>query len=176
MKDRIRQIMEAKHLNQQSFASLIGISTASLSSIYSDRTKPTLNTVAAIKKTFPEINTDWLLSGVGEMISNHAAVNPTSPEEGLQKTHALPNVTPTLSGRSLQGASSAQEQVLDFDSSSTMPQNRSYESTPHYGVNRTLNSVPHIDAKIIDKPQRKITEIRIFYDDQTWETFVPKNK
>lgn len=29
-------------------------------------------------------------------------------------------------------------------------------------------------VKYIDKPQRKITEIRIFYDDQTWETFVAK--
>ena len=26
----------------------------------------------------------------------------------------------------------------------------------------------------LDKKERKITEIRIFYDDQTWETFVPK--
>ena len=29
-------------------------------------------------------------------------------------------------------------------------------------------------VKNIDKPQRKITEIRIFFDDQTWETFLPK--
>jgi hypothetical protein len=29
-------------------------------------------------------------------------------------------------------------------------------------------------VKYIDKPQRNITEIRIFFDDQTWETFVPK--
>ena len=25
-------------------------------------------------------------------------------------------------------------------------------------------------------PQRKITEIRVFYDDQTWEEFVPKRQ
>ena len=24
-----------------------------------------------------------------------------------------------------------------------------------------------------DKPQRRVKEIRVFYDDQTWETFVP---
>ena len=28
-------------------------------------------------------------------------------------------------------------------------------------------------VKIIDKKERKISEIRIFYDDNTWETFVP---
>ena len=31
-----------------------------------------------------------------------------------------------------------------------------------------------MNVKIIDKPIRQITEIRIFYNDQTWETFVPK--
>ncbi|EGC85450.1 hypothetical protein HMPREF9303_0929 [Prevotella denticola CRIS 18C-A] len=30
------------------------------------------------------------------------------------------------------------------------------------------------EVKYIDKPQRRITEIRIFFDDQTWESFVPK--
>ena len=28
-------------------------------------------------------------------------------------------------------------------------------------------------VKYIDKPQRKITEIRVFYDDGTYETFKP---
>ena len=31
-------------------------------------------------------------------------------------------------------------------------------------------------VKKCDKPQRRISEIRIFYDDQTWETFVPKER
>ena len=48
MKDRIRQIMEDQKLNQQSFAQLIGKSTATLSNIFNDRTKPTLDIVDAI--------------------------------------------------------------------------------------------------------------------------------
>ena len=49
MKDRIRQIMEAQHMSQQTFANFIGINAASLSSIFNDRTRPTLNTVEARK-------------------------------------------------------------------------------------------------------------------------------
>ena len=30
------------------------------------------------------------------------------------------------------------------------------------------------EVKYIDKPQRQITEIKIFFDDQTFESFVPK--
>lgn len=29
-------------------------------------------------------------------------------------------------------------------------------------------------VKIYNNRQRKITEIRVFFDDQTWESFVPK--
>ena len=38
----------------------------------------------------------------------------------------------------------------------------------------TPKDIVKTEVKYIDKPQRNITEIRIFFDDQTWETFVPK--
>ena len=41
-------------------------------------------------------------------------------------------------------------------------------------VNNTPINQPKTSVKIIDKPQRKISEIRVFYDDKTWETFVPQ--
>ena len=70
MKDRIRQIMEDQKLNQQSFAQLIGKSTATLSNIFNDRTKPTLDIVDAIKKKFPQVNIEWLLFGTPPMYIN----------------------------------------------------------------------------------------------------------
>jgi hypothetical protein len=30
--------------------------------------------------------------------------------------------------------------------------------------------------KNLDKTPRKVTEIRVFYDDQTWESFIPAKK
>ena len=67
MKDRIRQIMESQHMSQQTFANFIGMSAASLSSIFNNRTKPTLNTVEAIKSKMPRLSTDWLMFGRGSM-------------------------------------------------------------------------------------------------------------
>ena len=37
---------------------------------------------------------------------------------------------------------------------------------------RAGNSIKQV-VKYLDKPVRKITEIRVYYDDQTWETFAP---
>ncbi|MCI6725324.1 MAG: helix-turn-helix domain-containing protein, partial [Bacteroidales bacterium] len=41
MKDRIRRVMEYAHLSQQDFALRLGMSPASLSSIFTGRTNPT---------------------------------------------------------------------------------------------------------------------------------------
>src|SRR5574344_1494563 len=68
MKDRIKQLMEAQHMNQQTFATYTGIGTASLSSIFNGRTRPTLNHVDAIIEKFPNVNPLWLLKGIGGMM------------------------------------------------------------------------------------------------------------
>ena len=46
-------------------------------------------------------------------------------------------------------------------------------ATPSFDVVSPSSPVPQVHevVKYIDKPQRKITEIRVFYDDGTFETF-----
>ena len=53
MKERIKKVMESQHMTQQVFAQFLEISPASLSSIFNDRTKPTLQIVEAIKRKIP---------------------------------------------------------------------------------------------------------------------------
>ena len=62
------------------------------------------------------------------------------------------------------------ERMLDFDDHQQVI---SSKPSPVSGVQFSYDDVIN-KVKNFDKPQRKITEIRIFYDDQTWETFVPK--
>ena len=83
MKDRIRLIMEDQHLTQKSFSQLTGIGEASLSSIFNDRTKPTLNHIDAIHKKFPQVRLEWLLYGTPPMYienenQNDASSTPSS--------------------------------------------------------------------------------------------------
>ncbi len=80
MKDRIRQIMESMHMTQNVFAQFLDMSPASLSSIFNDRTKPTLNTVEAIKKKIPDINIDWLMFGTGQMFGSTPSGDDTQME------------------------------------------------------------------------------------------------
>ena len=169
MKDRIRQLMEDQHLTQQNFAQQIGISTATLSSIFNDRTKPSLLIVDAIHKKFPQVRLEWLLDGTLPMYVSQA--------EG--QDGAAPSGEPGMvgeNGNSMVGGAMG-EPALDFsaDDAATSPTSPSlFDDAQIRGVNRTPKNIAQTAVKYVDKPQRKITEIRIFYDDQTWETFVPK--
>ena len=93
MKDRIRELMEAQHMNQQTFSNCIGINTATLSGILTGRTQPTIKVVNAIMRKFPNININWLMFGQGGMIASN---NPTptsqpsstdSGNENLSQNH-----------------------------------------------------------------------------------------
>ena len=59
------------------------------------------------------------------------------------------------------------------DTASGQPDLFTGTTVPSSEVNPTPSPVPQIQevVKYIDKPQRKITEIRVFYDDGTFETF-----
>ena len=194
MKDRIRQIMEDQHLNQQNFAQLIGKSTATLSSIFNDRTKPSLDIVDAIKKKLPQVNLEWFLYGTPPMYINKvegaqagasARGGNGADEDSLDMYGDAVGVAGTGASAAgmggshggIGGAGGVVEPTLDFGGSegSDSPTSPSLFDHPQtHGVKRTPKNIANAAVKYVDKPQRKITEIRIFYDDQTWETFVPK--
>ena len=145
-------------MTQQVFADYIQQSPATLSSIFNGRTRPTLNIVEAIKKKIPNISTDWLMFGAGEM---YLPQNEASDQEENASNGPL----------------QIQNPMLDFDAApSPTPQNSVQQPQNSNSVRSTRLDLERQEVKTIDKPQRRITEIRVFYDDQTWETFVPQKK
>ena len=159
MKDRIRKVMETQNMTQQEFAEFLHISPASLSSIFTGRTRPTLSIVEAIKKSLPDISTDWLKFVIGQMYNDDV-----SSADGDTSTPSDPSAAST---------SPDAESALDFgDAQPSLPDASSY-GVPFGGQQGGFGDNRRMVNKI-DIPQRSITEIRIFYSDQTWETFVPK--
>ncbi len=155
LKERILELMRVKNLTQQQFADMIKISPASLSSIFNDRTKPTLKHVNAIMESFPTISPTWLLSGAGEMFVGGADANEEEkdPLEGTLFYEPKPTPTP----------------------SEPEPQRTVATEKPDPQKRETKPVAPIVkEVKVVETRLRQITEIRIFYDDQTWETFIPK--
>ena len=159
IKDRIKLVMEDRHMNQQAFAEFIQQTPGTLSSIYTGRTRPTLNILDSIKKKIPEISIEWLMYGNGTMYITH-------PDEAVASV-------PESVGQS-------SEPMINFDDT---PQNVSPSPmtiAPVYAHQQGVRNAPpekvREEVKIVDKEPRHVTEIRVYYDDQTYETFVPSKK
>lgn len=144
--------MENQHMSQKVFSQFIGMSEGSLSSIFTGRTKPTLNIIEAIHSKIPSISINWLLFGQGPMYGDSVKSSASVPEPAAAVESVIP----------LDFTDSPSAPVLDFSMDENMQ-----------GVNNTLSKRVRNDMKHIDKIMRKISEIRVFYDDNTWETFVP---
>ncbi len=161
MKDRIRSIMEAQHMTQQAFADLTQIGAATLSSIFNGRTRPTLATVEALKAKFPTLNTDWLLWGTGEMYIQESPSSLSSPAQADAQPATI-------------------EGTINFDANAPLPPHGqtaiSHDGHLQYNTKTAFPEAMSLEVKNIDKEPRHVTEIRVYYDDQTYETFVPAKK
>ena len=151
MKDRIRLIMESQKMNAGTFAKFVGIASSSLSNVFNGRTNPTLSMVMSIHKKFPEISYSWLLEGKGDMYGDDLP-QPTSPEQVA---------TPAKETR--------------------MPKEEKTDTKAKPAANKARPtelglSFDFPDEKKPDKTSSLITEIRVFFDDHHYESFVPINK
>jgi DNA-binding XRE family transcriptional regulator len=66
MVNRIFTFIENQQLTPTEFADKIGVSRASISSIKTGRTQPTLSLVEKIKHHFPDVDINWLIFGEGD--------------------------------------------------------------------------------------------------------------
>ena len=155
--------MELAGLSQQEFAARLEISPASLSSIFTGRTNPTNNHVQAIHRAFPNINVNWLMFGEGDMYTTVAGE--TNGGDETEEREAQ--------GHAAQSGKTPAESPSLFDISDP----KHYEDwTKLEDLKEPENGTQQIPVvreivKYVDKPSRKITEIRIFFDDGTFEVF-----
>lgn len=153
IKDRIKYLMDSQQMSQKEFAQYTGISEGSLSGVLNGRTRPTLNIVDSIHNSFPRVSISWLMFGQGDMMES-ANVQTDAANQAQNTKNSV--VSMSLFG---------DEDISVAPPSPVVPANSD---------GNISRQVPETVVKYIDKPARKITEIRIFYDDQTWESFVPK--
>ncbi len=148
MKDRIEEIMRSEGLSAADFADRIGINRSGLSHIMNGRNNPSLDFVMKIHNAFPSISLDWLLDGRGE------------PYEGVsQKNDSDSGI------------------IFDDDTlfSDQSPERREYRKENEVKQpNLMPKEIVKQEVKYVEKPSRKITEIRIFFDDDTFEIFIPR--
>jgi len=68
MIDRISLLLKTKNLSPSLFADEIQVQRSSVSHVLSGRNKPSLDFVLKILSTYPEVSSEWLMFGKGQML------------------------------------------------------------------------------------------------------------
>ena len=144
-------IMDREKLTAGAFAESIGVAQATISHILGPRNKyPSTEVILKLHKRYNDINLEWLLTGKGNMSNN---------------------------------SSSVENNGFDYPLFADNPENPSNEpSTSENRKEIALEAPVNTPKEIVkqeiiykERPPKKITEIRIFFDDNTYETFKPEN-
>ena len=151
MKDRITKIMQKEEMSAVQFAEKIEISPSSLSHILNGRNKPSLEVVMKIHKACTYVNLLWLLYGEGEMENQE---NAPVPEDSAISGMMMYGESPIFASNGTEDGENRKEMQL---------------KSPVF----TPKEIVREEVKYVEKPARKITEIRIFFDNGTYETFRP---
>lgn len=185
-KDRVALIMSEFNLTSNNFAARANLSPATLSHILTGRSKPTLAILRSIVAGFPELNPEWVMLGTGDMYRNGGDGNQIgrdadrdtfdgSEENAVADGGHAQTGAPVYSTGDLFAVANVGREQQPANNVKGGPATRSRldsDSEPRQRAARTSGTVPPRDA--YDAPlrhQRKIVEIRIFFDDGTYETF-----
>ena len=151
IKDRFKMIMDREQLTAGAFAESIGVAQATISHILGPRNKyPSTEVILRLHQRYKDINLEWLLTGQGKMSND--STDSVKPEFDYPL----------------------------FAENSVNPPNETahMENRKEIIIEKPINTTKEVVKQEIiykERPQRKITEIRIFFDDNTYETFKPEN-
>ncbi|MBR1940623.1 MAG: helix-turn-helix transcriptional regulator [Bacteroidaceae bacterium] len=146
IKDRVKQVMDRENLTAGAFADSIGVSPATITHILNGRNKyPSTEVLLRLHNRYPDVSMQWLLLGEGEGIE----MSSITPESLFDESESGVNAT-TDAG---------------------IPENRKEMGLKD--IRKDVKEAVVQEVIYKERPVRKITEIRIFFDDNTYETFTP---
>jgi len=156
MRERIKLIMDAKRLRPSSFADKVGISRPTISQILGNngrKNDPSVGTIEKILKAFPDISHTWFYTGEGSMCnSKQLLIKSASSSE------------PDLFGG---------KQAVE---SSTKPRETEYPQKKDDKKSENKPNPPVIQDIIpSNNISKKIDSIIIYFNDNTYMTFISKD-
>lgn len=194
---RLKLFIEHKNLSYSQFADECKIPRPSLSQLLTGRNKKISDIlVGQIHSAFPDLNILWLLFGEGQMLgttlisngakSGNAVSNDLRPSISTDYG-SLQTDTISSEGKSTPDNPNSSSEPNIFATSSSQNSNFSKEiplSQAEIEAKHTENELVEANLKIrslqaqIEKMKRnprRVTQIMVYYDDSTFETFVPGN-
>jgi transcriptional regulator with XRE-family HTH domain len=153
MKERLEELMELLHLTPTQFANEIGVQRATLQHILSGRNEPSLKIIMAIHNKYPDVELDWLLSGIGSAIPQLDKSDKTELDypllPGMESTFFQTDVRKSPDFSTLKGEETAPRQRKSRNNKDV----RSEIGPSENGLNKTIK------------------EVVVFFSDGTYQKF-----
>ena len=170
MKERLLQLLDLEQITPSKFADIIGVQRSSVSHVISGRNKPSYDFLHKTLKAFPGLNASWLMMGEGTMyeqmgrtVPGNLFDTPEMPPEDPNPVQ-IPERDPG-SAEILDSESPSQQVKEDSTASENTGKTEKTEATPF--------SEEHAESE--SKTERKIVQVMVIYDDDTFRTFAPSH-
>ena len=157
MVNRIFTFIESLQLTPTEFADTIGVSRASISSIKTGRTQPTLSLVEKIKQRFPEIDINWLILGEGDA----PIVNRSESEIELFSDDEVKTEI-EITQTSFNDDTTANEYQAVYIAETP----RKIEEEP-----QVVNQETNVPVQSTSERKRSVKKVILLYDDGSFEEF-----
>lgn len=159
IKERIAKIMQKEGMNAGQFAAEIGIQSSTLSHILKGRNNPSLDVIKKILNRFENINSDWLILGVGPMyrIAKQSNAPSLFDEEEIENFKPI-STTLNYEEENLNVNSLPHKTKSELDKSSL---NKSFATSEQISSN-------------IQKIEKSVKKIIVYFSDNTFQEFESK--
>ncbi len=67
MQNRLQKLLDSEQLTPAKFAEILGVQRSAISHIITGRNNPSFDLISKIISKFPALNSDWLITGKGNM-------------------------------------------------------------------------------------------------------------
>ena len=185
-RDRIEYLMNLHQLTPSQFADRTGIQRASVSHILGNRNKPSLEIMLKIYRAFPGVSLEWLVAGDGELPSVDVVAESADSEDDVAVTETSHVVAPSLFPSFMEDEIPVKNSVVATQEVNNKKEEPKEKVT---NVSVPVDTAPEADEKETVAPEpvepaaqlslkvggdRRVKEIKVFYDNGTYETFLPE--
>jgi len=173
-------VLKIKNLTPSKFADEIGIQRSSMSHIMSGRNLPSLDLITKILNKYPDINSEWLIQGVGPMMKSMQIDLFDSPSEAKKtETPLVPGkmdaAQPEIEPVNEVKAEPQVEYVKEIESKHVVPEVKNPEPERIERPVEVKEPKQEIsgDKKTDAQPEPEIEKIVILYKNKTFKEYYP---
>lgn len=167
MVNRIQEILKRYNLTAARLADQLDVPRSTISHILSERNKPSLEFIQKVLDNYPDISTNWLIKGEGTIFGKEMDL---FSELETKQEHIQSEETGKDKKEDKFPAEKPAER--DITREEIIHENLSKESNPPEEVS-DIDNQADTPPKNVVAGKRKIVRLIAFYEDNTFEEFLP---